>query len=128
MGLQFPLQCVLDESGTDEAECSGRRVTCSIRSLSKARSLRLECSMVSHESLLVPVLAYDSETMMWREEERSRIGVVQMDNLRGRLGIKRMDKVLNSRIRQLCRVLKVFSDGLALWRRWRMTGLVRGSL
>ena len=55
------LGCVLDESGIDEAECtrkvaSERRVSGAIRSLVNARSLQLECSMVLHESLLVPVL------------------------------------------------------------------------
>ena len=34
-----------------------------------------------------------------------RIRAVQLDNLRGLLGI-RMDKVLNARIKQLCRVIK----------------------
>ena len=42
-----------------------------------------------------------SETMIWRERERSRIRAVQMDNFRGLLGIIRMDKVPNVRIRQL---------------------------
>ena len=46
--------CVLDESGTDEAECSrkvvsGRRVASAIRSLVNARSLRLECVRILHE-------------------------------------------------------------------------------
>ena len=50
------------------------------------------------ESLLVPPLMYDDETMIWKEKERSRIRAVQMDNLRGLLGIRRMDKVLNARI------------------------------
>ena len=77
---------VKGESGTDEAECrkvaSGRTVAGVIRSLVKARSLQLECARVLHESLLVPVITYDSETMIWREKERSRIRAVQMDNLR----------------------------------------------
>ena len=34
--------------------------------------------------------------------ERSRIGAVQMDNLKGMVGIRRIDKVPNARIRQLC--------------------------
>ena len=38
------------------------------------------------------------KTMIWREKERSRIRVVHMDNLRGLLGIRRMDKVPNARI------------------------------
>ena len=47
-----------------------------------ARSLQLECARVLHESFLVTVLTYGSETMIRREKERSRIMVVQMDNLR----------------------------------------------
>ena len=44
--------------------------------------------------------------IIWREKERSRIRDVQMDNLRGLLGIIRIDKVLNAWIRQLCGVTK----------------------
>ena len=59
---------------------SGRRVAGAIRSVVNARSLQLEYARVLHESLLVPVLTYGSETMIWREE-RSRIIAVQMGNL-----------------------------------------------
>ena len=34
-----------------------------------------------------------SETMIWREE-RSKVRAVQMDNLRGLLSIRRMDKTV----------------------------------
>ena len=54
----------------------------------------------------MPVLTYRSETMIWREIERSRIRVVQMDSLRSLIGIRRMDKFPNARIRQLCGVTK----------------------
>ena len=37
---------------------------------------------------------------------RSRVKAVQMDNFRGLLGIMRMDKVPNARIRELCKVKK----------------------
>ena len=78
------LGCVLDESSTDEAECSRkvarrRRVAGAIRSMVNA--LQLECARVLHKSLLVPVLTYGSETMIRREKERSRNRAVQMDNL-----------------------------------------------
>ena len=55
---------------------------------------------------MVPVLKYGSETMVWREKERSRIWTVQIDKRRGLLGIRRMDKVPNAWIRQLCGVTK----------------------
>ena len=68
--------------------------------------------------------------MIWKEKDSSRIRAIQMDNLRGLLGIGRMDKILNARIRELLRVtnglVKVFSDGSAMWKEWRMTGFLRG--
>ena len=70
-----------------------------IRSLVNVIDLQLE-------GLLVPVLLYVSKTMIWREKERSRIRTVQMDNLRGLLGIKRMDSVLNAQIREFGKVVK----------------------
>ena len=37
--------------------------------------------LVLHETLLMPVM-YGSETVLWKEKERSAIKAVQMDNLR----------------------------------------------
>ena len=59
--------CVLDKPGSDKEQCSrkvanGRKVAGAIRSLVNINSLQLECSRVLHESLLVPVLKYGSET------------------------------------------------------------------
>ena len=42
--------------------------------------------------LQVSVFMYGSETIIWKEKERSKVRDVQMDNLRGLLGIRRMDK------------------------------------
>ena len=108
------LGCVLDESGTDGAECSRkaaseRRVAVAIRSLVNARSLQFECARVLYEPLLEPVLTYGSETTIW-EEERSRIRALQMDSLRGLLGIRRMDNVPSARIRELCGVTKCVDE------------------
>ena len=131
----------MEESGTEEAECSrkvviGKRVAIVISSLVNTRSLQLECSRVLHELLLMPVLVYGSETVIWREKERSRIRTVHIDSLRGLLRIKRMDKIPNTWIRQFCGVTKgldersmnVFSDGTAMWKEWSTTGLLRGSV
>ena len=96
--LEFKyLKCVLDDSGTDEAECcrnvaSGRRVAGAIRSLVKARGLQLEWARVLHETLFMPFRMYSNETMIWKKE-KSRVRAVQMDNLRGLLGIR-----MNSRL------------------------------
>ena len=81
--------------------------------------------------MFVPLVTYGSETMIWKKKESSRIRAVQMDNLRGLLGIRRMNKVPNARIRQLCGVTKDVDekiDGSVIWREWRITGLLRGSM
>ena len=63
-------------------------------------------SLSVHETLLVPVLTYGSETMLWKDKKRSRIKAVPMDNLRKLLGIRRMGRVPNAWIRELCGVKK----------------------
>ena len=44
--------------------------------------------------------------MIWREKGKFRIRAVQMDRIRGLLDIRRIDSVLNSQIRDMCRVMK----------------------
>ena len=78
---------------------SGRKVAGAIRYLVHARSLQLECTGVLHESLLVFVLTDGSEKLIWREKQSSRIRAIQIESLRDLLGIRRMDKVPNTRIR-----------------------------
>ena len=114
--------CVLEKSSGNGAECSrkvesGRRVAGAIRSLVNDRDLQLQCDRALHETLLVSVLMYGSETLLWKE--RSRIRAVQMDNLKGLLGIRRMDRVPNAQIRELCGVKKgldkKIDEGVLLW-------------
>ena len=94
----------MDESGTDEEECgrkvaSGSRVAGAIRSLVNTNYLPLECAQIFLvpflgtflETFLVHVLIYVSETMLWKEKERSGARAVQMDNLRGLLGMRKME-------------------------------------
>ena len=66
------LGCVLDVSVTDEAECrrkslSGRKVA---GALVNPRGLQLHYARVLHETLLVPVITYGSETLIFKEKER----------------------------------------------------------
>ena len=91
---------------------SGRKVAGAIRFLVNARGLQLDCERMLHKALLVLVLLHISETMIWGERERSRIRVLQMDNLRGTKGIIRMDRVPNAQIRELCRVAKGVGEGI----------------
>ena len=113
----------MDEAEGSREPVSGKSVTGVIRSLVDARSLQLECVRVMHESLLMPVLTYSSETMIWKQKERSRIRALQIDNLRGLLGIRRRDKILNAWISELCGMMKKVENRIedVLWwlqKRW----------
>src|SRR5678816_1261878 len=56
--------------------------------------------------MLLPVLLYSSETMVLNKKHRSKVQCVQMDNLRGVLGVRRIDKMRNELIREWCGVKK----------------------
>ena len=62
--------------------------------------------LVLHETLLLAVVMYVSETILWKEKERAIVRAVQMNNLKGLLGIRKMDRAPNARIRELCGVKK----------------------
>ena len=57
------LGCVWDKAGIDGAECS-MKVAGAIRSLFNSSDLEIECARILHETLLVRVLTYGSETML----------------------------------------------------------------
>ena len=86
----------------------------------EVRSLQLEYAKLLLKALLMSFLLYDRETMIRMEKERFGIRAVYMDNLRGLLGIRRMDKVPNVRIRQLCGVAKGMDEKIdeGVLRRW----------
>src|SRR5678816_4114129 len=88
---------MLDEKGTDDTESYEwyRKVAGAIKSLVDVKGLSLECYRVLHEGMLLPVLMYSSETMVWNKRYRSKSQSAQMDNLRGVLGVKRIDKMRN---------------------------------
>ena len=66
----------MDESGTDGAKCSrkvvnGRRVAGPLLMIGICRLSML----VLRETVLVFFLTYGSKTMLWKEKERSRLGL-----------------------------------------------------
>ena len=67
---------------------SRRKFCGDTRSLVNTRVLQLECARGLHEELLVPVLLYGCASMIWRETERSGFRAVQMNSLRGLLGVR----------------------------------------
>ena len=46
-----------------------------------------------HYVLFVLIVIYDSEMVVWREKEKSRVRTVWMDKLVGLLGIGRINRI-----------------------------------
>ena len=121
--LEFKYFCyVLDQSGTDDAVCHrkvvSRRKVEVIKSLVNARALHLEYARVLHKTLIMPILKCGIEIMIQKEGRGLGLGLY-MDNLKGLLDIRRMDKVLNAQIRMIYGVMKglieAFSSGSNMW-------------
>ena len=63
--------------------------------------------------------------MYIEEKKKSRIWAVQIDNLRGLKDIKRIDRIINIWVRELCgkkKWIKVFSNGFDIMKEWRILG------
>ena len=58
--------------------------------------LQLVYARILNEGLLVPFVMYGNETRVWRKKERSRIRAVDMDSVRGLLGIWRISQMPNT--------------------------------
>ena len=50
--------------------------------------------------------------MIEKKKEKYKNMAVQMDNVRGLLGIRRMDRLPNTQIKKLCRVKNGWTKGL----------------
>ncbi len=52
----------------------------------------------SRHSIIVPTVAYASETWVWNQSQRSKIQAVEMSYLRGGCGVNRMDGESNENV------------------------------
>src|SRR5678816_2448976 len=89
---------------------NGRKVVGEIKSLVDKKRLSFECARVLYEGKLLLVLMYNSETIVWNKRYRTKFQCVQMDNLKGVLGVRRIDKMRNERIRELSGVKKGINE------------------
>ena len=79
-----------------------------------------------NQTLLIHVLLFDSETMMWREKEKSGTWALQKDTVRDLVNIMRMEKECQIHRLKLCGVMKGvderidkrISDGLDILKEW----------
>lgn len=83
----------------------GRKVVSAIREKANAKGLNLECTRLLQESMLILTLKYSNETEV-RKKKKIENKALQIDNLRGMLEVRRIEKIGNKIIRDLSSIKK----------------------
>merc|ERR1712148_100523 len=72
-----------------------------------------------YEGIVEPTVLYGSETWTLNLTERRRLEASEMAGLRAMLGVRRLDRVSNMRVRERCgkekSVLRKVEDGMLRW-------------
>ncbi len=74
-----------------ERAIQGRKVIGSLGQGMRERTVSREVKKALRDSIIVPTVAYASETWVWNQSQRSKIQAVGMSYLRGGCGVNRMD-------------------------------------
>ncbi len=64
----------------------------------RERTVSREVKKALRDSIIVPTVAYASETWVWNQSQRSKVQAVEMSYLRGGCGVKRMDGESNENV------------------------------
>ncbi len=78
------------EGETKERAIQGRKVTGSLGRVMRERTVSREVKKALRNNIIVPTVAYASETWVWNQSQRSKIQAVEMSYLRGRCRVNRM--------------------------------------
>ncbi len=60
-----------------------------------------------YEGVVVPTALYGAQTWNVRESERNRLDVFEMRCLRSKVGITRMDRMMNEEVRRRAGIVRV---------------------
>ncbi len=70
----------------------------SLGRIMQGRSVSMEVKRDLRNTVIVPTLAYASQTWTWNESQRSRVQAVEMSYLRTACGMSRMDGMSNESV------------------------------
>ena len=97
----------------------GLKVFGALKSVWKERSVGMKAKMGMYEGVVVPSMLYACETWGLSEQERKRVEVADMRCLRAMCGLRLMDRVRNTEIRERCgdrkSVLERADEGVLKW-------------
>lgn len=100
------LGSIIEENGRNDKEINERGRQAhgflqSVRSLVWSKSVPQRSKQVMFRAYYAPILTYASETWVMKKRQVSRIQACEMKFQRSRLGITRMDRVRNEKVREV---------------------------
>ena len=103
------LGSILQNDGKVDREVEGRvvagaRVLGATGNIIRGRNVSMKVKKTIFSSVLVPTLAYASETYACQARHKSRMQACEMRFLRAACGVTRRDRIRNDRVRQMCGV------------------------
>ncbi len=81
-----------------ERVIQGRKVIGFLRCMMRERTVSRKVKKALTDSIVVPTVAYASETWVWNQAQRSKIQAVEMSYLRGGCGVNRTDGESNENV------------------------------
>ena len=78
----------------------GGKVWGAVNRVVGSMNVRLDVKKCLYERVVVPTVLYGSEAWSMREKERKKLNVFEMKCLRSMIGVTRMDRVRNERVRE----------------------------
>ena len=66
------------------------------------KGVSMEVKMKMYESVLLPTVTYGCEAWVLNVKVKKKIGVLEMRVLREIAGVRRVDRVRNTRVRNMC--------------------------
>ncbi len=98
-----------------ERAVKGRSVIGSPARVMKGRSVSMEVKRGLRNSILLPILTYESETWTWNRAQQSRVRAVEMSYLKGACGVTRWHGVGSRANGVNCGVVKCVKRNTLKW-------------
>merc|ERR1711921_35785 len=128
---------ISNDSGMDEEVNhrigEARRAWGALKDVWKKRHISREAKVGMYEGIIEPSLLYGCETWALNVKDRKRREAVEMNCLRNICGRRRIDRVPNVRIREMCgknvgvmrERIRVYLGGLDMLKEWKMRGWLK---
>ena len=102
----------------------GYRMCGPLKSVLSNRGLGIKAKKCLYEGVIAPTALYEAEACGMRSVEKRKVNVLEMKHLRSLVGVSRMDRVRNDKVRRRAVIesqsaveqIREYCDGLVMWK------------